>query len=203
MALYRQRLYTTDTQENWVANRYRTVANHQQTHRTCTVPQQLCNGTERTATVTNTHRNSTEPAPQQYRTCTATVPNPHRFSTESAPHQYRIRTATVQYSTFVNVFLLPTVVCLREELTTPSKWPLARIVEVLPGRNGKIHVIMIWTSKGIYKCPETKIVPLVYETWAWLCSLFFVVVDCIVLQLSLLYCKTVGFGRQNVDDAAP
>ena len=55
------------------------------------------------------------------------------------------------------------VVCLREEPTTPSKWPLARIEEVHTGPDGKVRVVTVRTSKGAYKRPVTKIVPLVSE----------------------------------------
>ena len=55
------------------------------------------------------------------------------------------------------------VVCLREEATAPTRWPLARIVKVHQGKNGKVHVATVKTAKGRYKCPIVKMVPLVYH----------------------------------------
>ena len=43
------------------------------------------------------------------------------------------------------------------------KWPLARVVEIHPGRDGKVRVVTVETAKGRYTRPIVKIVPLVYH----------------------------------------
>ena len=52
------------------------------------------------------------------------------------------------------------IVCLRDEPTIPTKWPLARITEVHPGRNGYVRVVTVRTPKGSYKRPIIKLVPI-------------------------------------------
>ena len=54
------------------------------------------------------------------------------------------------------------IVCLREEPMAPTKWPLARITEIHPGHDGRVRVVTVKTSKGTYKHPIVKIVPLVH-----------------------------------------
>ena len=51
--------------------------------------------------------------------------------------------------------------CVRNEPTAPTKWPLARIIEVHPGRDGKVRVVTLRTDKGVYKRPIVNIVPLI------------------------------------------
>ena len=53
------------------------------------------------------------------------------------------------------------IVCVRNEPTAPTKWPLARIIEVHPGRDGKVRVVTLRTDKGVYKRPIVNIVPLI------------------------------------------
>ena len=53
------------------------------------------------------------------------------------------------------------VVCLREEPLAPTKWPLVRVAEIHPGRDGNVHVVTVETAKGRYTRPLGKIVPLV------------------------------------------
>ena len=55
------------------------------------------------------------------------------------------------------------IVCVRGEQFSPTKWPLARIQEVMPGDDGLVRVVTIRTSKGVYKRPVTKIVPLLHD----------------------------------------
>ena len=55
------------------------------------------------------------------------------------------------------------VVCMRDEHLAPTKWPLARIVEVYPGKDGQVRVVTVPTSQGTYKRPVTKIVSLIYD----------------------------------------
>ena len=52
------------------------------------------------------------------------------------------------------------IVCVRGEQTSPVKWPLARVVKVNVGNDGKVRVVTIQTSKGTYKRPIIKLVPL-------------------------------------------
>ena len=49
------------------------------------------------------------------------------------------------------------VVVLREDGLVPTKWQLARVEEVHPGRDGKVRVATIKTPRGIYKRPVTKL----------------------------------------------
>ena len=53
------------------------------------------------------------------------------------------------------------IVCLRDEPLAPTKWPLARVIEIHQGRDGKTRVVTVRTAKGVYKRPIVKIVPLV------------------------------------------
>jgi len=49
------------------------------------------------------------------------------------------------------------LVCLRKEDLFPTKWPLARVVAVHPGKDGLVRVITVKTAKGTYKRPVTKV----------------------------------------------
>ena len=53
------------------------------------------------------------------------------------------------------------VICLKDEPMAPTKWPLASIVEIHPGKDGKVQVATIETAKGRYRCLIVKMVPLV------------------------------------------
>ena len=53
------------------------------------------------------------------------------------------------------------VVILQESGTTPANWPLARVVDVHPGRDGLVRVVTVKTSRGTYKRPVSKIAVLV------------------------------------------
>ena len=63
------------------------------------------------------------------------------------------------------------IVCLRKEPMSRTKWPLARIIEVHPGKDGKVRVITVKRMKGIYKRPIVKVVPLMRQSWLKLFSL--------------------------------
>ena len=52
------------------------------------------------------------------------------------------------------------IACLRDEPTAPTKWPLARVIEVHPGHDGIVRVVTVRTAKGQYKRPIVKLVPL-------------------------------------------
>lgn len=47
---------------------------------------------------------------------------------------------------------------LLNENTPPSKWPLARIIEVHPGDDGLVRVITVRTATSRLKRPITKLV---------------------------------------------
>ena len=49
------------------------------------------------------------------------------------------------------------VVLLKEDGIVPTQWPLARITEVFPGKDGLVRVAMVRTTKGVYKRPVSKI----------------------------------------------
>ena len=55
------------------------------------------------------------------------------------------------------------IVCVKGEQTSPTKWPLARIIKVTPGKDGLVRVVTIRTSKGVYTRPITRLVPLLSE----------------------------------------
>ena len=49
------------------------------------------------------------------------------------------------------------LVLLQEDNLVPTKWPLGRIVETHPGKDGFVRVVTVQTSNGTYKRPITKI----------------------------------------------
>ena len=49
------------------------------------------------------------------------------------------------------------IVILQEDNLVPAKWPLAKIIEVHPGKDGLVQVVTLKTSNGIYKRPVHKI----------------------------------------------
>ena len=53
------------------------------------------------------------------------------------------------------------IVCLREEPTAPTRWPLAKVIKVNSGQDGKDHVVTVRTAKGTYVRPTVKLVPLI------------------------------------------
>ena len=52
------------------------------------------------------------------------------------------------------------LVVLREDNTTPTKWPLARVARIHPGKDGTVRVLTLKTPTGLYTRPVTKVVPL-------------------------------------------
>lgn len=52
------------------------------------------------------------------------------------------------------------IVLLREDNIPPLQWPIARIVEVMPGPDQKVRVVKVRTAHGIFIRPITKICPL-------------------------------------------
>ena len=49
------------------------------------------------------------------------------------------------------------IVILKEDDAIPTKWPLSRVTQVYPGRDGLVRVATVKTTKGTYKRPVTKI----------------------------------------------
>lgn len=44
--------------------------------------------------------------------------------------------------------------------TSPSDWPLARIIEVLPGKDGVVRVVKLKTTSGTYVRPANRLIPI-------------------------------------------
>ena len=53
------------------------------------------------------------------------------------------------------------IVILRDESTFPTKWPIAKVVEIHRGNDNLVRVVTLKTAKGIYKRPIHKIVLLI------------------------------------------
>ncbi len=53
-------------------------------------------------------------------------------------------------------FQVGDMVCLHEDGLSPTKWPLARVTAVHPGKDGLVRVLTIRTPQGIYTRPVTK-----------------------------------------------
>ena len=51
---------------------------------------------------------------------------------------------------------------MENEPTAPTKWPIARVIEVHPGQDGKVRVVTVRTARGTYKRPVVKVVQLLH-----------------------------------------
>ena len=51
----------------------------------------------------------------------------------------------------------PSKTFLQEDNLVPSKWPLARVLQVHPGKDGLVRVATVKTSTGIYKRSTCKL----------------------------------------------
>lgn len=49
------------------------------------------------------------------------------------------------------------LVLLKEDNLAVCNWPLGRLVEVFPGKDGKIRVVDVKTQHGVFKRPISKI----------------------------------------------
>ena len=49
------------------------------------------------------------------------------------------------------------VVILKEDSLVPTKWPLAKIIEVHTGKDGLVHVVTVKTATAMYKRPISNI----------------------------------------------
>lgn len=52
------------------------------------------------------------------------------------------------------------LVLLKDELTPPLKWPMARVVELFPGKDDRVRVVKVKTKDGIFTRSIAKISPL-------------------------------------------
>ena len=52
------------------------------------------------------------------------------------------------------------VVIVQEKNSTPTRWPIAKIIAVYPGRDGVVRVVDVKTATGTYTRPSVKIIPL-------------------------------------------
>ena len=58
------------------------------------------------------------------------------------------------------------IVCLRNKPTAPTKWPIVRVVEVHPGQDKRVRVVIVRTARGTYKRPVVKIALLLHpDDW--------------------------------------
>lgn len=55
------------------------------------------------------------------------------------------------------------LVLVKEDNTPPLKWPLARVIEVMPGSDGKVRVVKIKTQDSVFLRTITKLCPLPIE----------------------------------------
>ena len=53
------------------------------------------------------------------------------------------------------------VVILKEDSVIPTKWPLAKVVQIHPGRDNIVRIATIRTSKGTYHRPIAKLAMLI------------------------------------------
>ena len=49
------------------------------------------------------------------------------------------------------------VVLLKEDGIVLTVWPMARIIEVHPGKDSLVQVVTVRTAKGTYKRPMSKV----------------------------------------------
>ena len=49
------------------------------------------------------------------------------------------------------------IVVLQDDNLIPTKWPLAKVLQVHPGNDGIVHVATVKTSIGIYKRPVSEL----------------------------------------------
>ena len=55
-------------------------------------------------------------------------------------------------------FQVNDIAILQDENLFPSKWPLAKVLQVHPGKDGIIRVASVKTGTGVYKRPVSKLV---------------------------------------------
>ena len=52
---------------------------------------------------------------------------------------------------------LAIIVVLNEDGMIPTTWPMGRIIEVFPGKDGLVRVVNVRTKNGIFKRPIHKL----------------------------------------------
>ena len=57
------------------------------------------------------------------------------------------------------------LVLLRDDIVQQGLWPLGRIENIYPGRDGKVRVADVQTKAGVYRRPVVKIYPLEEQTF--------------------------------------
>ena len=55
------------------------------------------------------------------------------------------------------------VMVIREDGLAPSKWSISRVEAEHPEYDGKVLVVDICTTKGVYCRPVAKVAPLLYQ----------------------------------------
>ncbi|XP_023246626.1 uncharacterized protein LOC111643287 [Copidosoma floridanum] len=61
------------------------------------------------------------------------------------------------------------VVLVKDELAPPAQWPLARVLQVHPGKDGLVRVVTLKTSKSVFLRPVVKLIRLPTESQAEEC----------------------------------
>lgn len=52
------------------------------------------------------------------------------------------------------------IVIIKDERFPPNQWPLGRVIELHPGKDGLIRVVTLKTQNGVIKRPIVKLCPL-------------------------------------------
>ena len=52
-----------------------------------------------------------------------------------------------KWHTVASDYKVRNIVCICEEPTAPTRWPLARIIKVHPGQDGRVGVVTARTSR--------------------------------------------------------
>ncbi len=50
------------------------------------------------------------------------------------------------------------IIVLKEDNLDPTSWPLVRVIQLFPGRDGRVRVVIPKTANGVYKRPIHKLV---------------------------------------------
>lgn len=58
------------------------------------------------------------------------------------------------------------VVLIKEDNVPPLQWPLARVVQTMPGRDNKVRVVKVKTKNGVFVRPISKLCPLPQACWS-------------------------------------
>ena len=86
----------------------------------------------------------------------------HIWKLWSTEYLGKLQNYSKWHNTTLNLKVRDTV-CVRREQTSPTRWPLARVIEVTPGKDVLVRVVAIRTSKVVYTYQVTKLVALLSE----------------------------------------